>query len=72
MKWNVEGNGISFPVAISRDAAAFKKLNKITGVPMTMLREKSGRISRLWLGRLDDEKAIDVERSASVDPIGAK
>lgn len=68
----VETNGISFPVAISRDAAAFKKLNKITGVPITMYREKSGRIGRLWLGRLDPQNLQEAERLGLIESIDGK
>lgn len=65
----VEGNGISFPVAISRDAAAFKKVNKITGVPIALIRENTGRVTKVWFGKLDTQKALEVERSALIDPV---
>lgn len=61
----VKGNNLSFAVAFPLDAGRFKKLNKIVGVPMTLVRENSGKVLRLWKGKLDSLKALEVERSTS-------
>jgi peroxiredoxin len=54
-------NNITFPVYICLDAAAFKKANKINGVPQTILRERGGKVDKVWVGRLDKERLKEVE-----------
>jgi thiol-disulfide isomerase/thioredoxin len=66
----MKSNDISFPLAISLDVGKFKKMNKITGAPITLIRESGGKVLQLWIGKLDKQKALEVEASTSIDPVG--
>jgi thiol-disulfide isomerase/thioredoxin len=67
-----KNNDVSFPLAVPLDVGQFKKKNKISGVPLTLVRENTGKVLRLWLGKLDAQKALEVERSTSTDPAKEK
>ncbi len=65
----VERNSISFPVFVSLDAATFKKMNKIVGVPQTVITQGNGKVEKIWNGRLNEEKMEEAAAAASIGKI---
>lgn len=61
----VTKNNISYPVLCSLDGENFRMQNKIIGVPKTILRDKTGKVLKVWTGKLSDDKLKEVESSIS-------
>jgi hypothetical protein len=53
---------LKFAVFVPDSAERFKKQNHIAGVPCTVLVSDSGRVEKLWLGMVDEEKLSDVKK----------
>jgi peroxiredoxin len=52
-----------FPVFLSRDRQSFTKAHKLNGVPQTIVTSISGRVLRVWNGRLAQEKLDEVVKA---------
>jgi hypothetical protein len=53
-------NNIPFPVFIPKDREVFKQNNRVHLAPMTLTRTRSGKVERLWVGRLNEEMIKEV------------
>lgn len=53
---------LRFAVFVPDTAERFKKQNHIAGVPCTVLLSDSGRVEKVWLGMVDEEKLGDLKR----------
>jgi peroxiredoxin len=58
-------NGITFPLFACTNRKQFMNENKVSSVPLTILRNREGVVERLWAGKLDSEKEKEVEAIAS-------
>ena len=56
---------LRFAVFVPDSTERFKQQNHIAGVPWTVLVSDSGRVEKLWLGVVDEEKLSDVKKELS-------
>jgi len=61
----VEEQKLTYPVFVAEDKESFVKKNKLHGVPQTIIRATSGRVERVWKGRLSEQEFREVVRAIS-------
>jgi hypothetical protein len=61
--------GIEFPIFAAVSPERFRKDNKITGVPVTIISGGDSRIQNLWLGLLTQELSAEIQSAIAVPPV---
>ena len=56
----VNDHELNYPIVYPNDIAGFKEMNKLNGVPITILVGESGVAEKVWLGVLTEENIEEV------------
>ena len=61
----VEEEKLTFPIFIAEDKDWLVQTNKLHGVPQTIIRTTSGRVEKVWKGRLSERDFHEVVKAMS-------
>jgi hypothetical protein len=61
----VEEQQVTFPVFVAVDKESLVQINKLHGVPQTIVRTTGGRVEKVWRGRLSEQQFHEVVRAIS-------
>ncbi len=56
----VKAKALEFPIFIADDPARFKEINRIIGVPGTVVRSKAGLVDAIWIGVLSERNISEL------------
>jgi peroxiredoxin len=58
-------NGIKYEVHVARNAEAFRRQNRITGIPQTIFRSPLGTVKKIWGGLLPENGVEEIAEAIS-------
>jgi hypothetical protein len=61
----IQRNTLAFPVCVPVDPQQFRSDNRLSGVPLTIIRSAESHVEKLWSGRLTDDKILEVDAAIS-------
>ena len=65
IKYVQENRIMSYSVFVPRSARSFSRDNRISGIPLTVLRGSQGYIENIWLGAIGTEEVREICREIS-------